>query len=113
MSLGDKTLSNALDAMGRALGVLIRWAEALVQVLVSMADRRSQAAWQAVGAQPLKRRPQNTHAFGGNILSRRPLEPWRGLALRALHATKEVAWMSYHTRGQSQDCQITGRIVSA
>ena len=48
MSPGDKTRNNALDANGRAAGVLNQWAESLTQVLDSMTDQRPQVAWQAV-----------------------------------------------------------------
>jgi flagellar motor switch protein FliN/FliY len=49
MSQGEKARTNALDATGRAAGVLDQWAEALAQVLDSMTDQRPQVAWQAVG----------------------------------------------------------------
>jgi len=49
MSPGDKSRTNALEATGRAGGVLNQWTEDLAQVLASMTDQRPQVAWQAVG----------------------------------------------------------------
>lgn len=48
MSPGDKPRTSALDAGGRAAGILNQWAEALAQVLDSMTDQRPQVTWQAV-----------------------------------------------------------------
>lgn len=48
MSPGDKLRITALEANGRAAGVLNQWAESLAQVLDSMTDQKPQVTWQAV-----------------------------------------------------------------
>jgi len=48
MSQGERIRTSALDATGRAAGVLDQWAEALAQVLDSMTDQRPQVTWKAV-----------------------------------------------------------------
>jgi len=49
MSQDEKAGTKALDADGRAGGVLTQWADALAQVLDSMTDQRPQVAWKQVG----------------------------------------------------------------
>jgi flagellar motor switch protein FliN/FliY len=48
MSPGDKPRINALEANGRAAGVLNQWVESLAQVLDSMTDQKPQVTWQAI-----------------------------------------------------------------